>query len=381
MGNKQPGFKAAGHKLGSTQNNSEAVKTKAVKAARARQQASSSNKHKKRTTKSTSSSSSSTTSTTSTNGRPKKKRNTPPKIKSLQETEQGRSLAAEAAAKRAGAWDNKIKKGKQKAAKARRVRDAELNQQLGTAKASREESLQRLPKAKPLPKVDLTGFDPTQAVFRSSGQAAGAMQAAQSQSAQSQSQPHITTGTTSAPSSSSSSGSSQFSSSILNHHSENVDQKALTKMNALIFKSSIQQRKEGVIILPKEIQEQLISIFNDQNESPDLDFAIARLTSNVDTAATFKAVSLVMKIVGNILQHPGEEKYQSLRLTTSAAQKKLLPVTGAMDVLAAAGFELVDVGGDSCAVRFSSGKEGSGVKLAAAAERIAMVGSRLENEK
>lgn len=88
-----------------------------------------------------------------------------------------------------------------------------------------------------------------------------------------------------------------------------------------------------------------------------------------------------MKIVGNILQHPGEEKYQSLRLTTSAAQKKLLPVTGAMDVLAAAGFELVDVGGDSCAVRFSSGKEGNGVKLAAAAERIAMVGSRLENEK
>ena len=379
MGNKQPGFKAAGHKLGSTQNNSEAVKTEAVKAARARQQASSSNKHKKRTTKSTSSSSSSTTSTTSTNGRPKKKRNTPPKIKSLQETEQGRSLAAEAAAKRAGAWDNKIKKGKQKAAKARRVRDAELNQQLGTAKASREESLQRLPKAKPLPKVDLTGFDPTQAVFRSSGQAAGAMQAAQSQSQSAQS--HITTGTTSAPSSSSSSGSSQFSSSILNHHSENVNQKALTKMNALIFKSSIQQRKEGVIILPKEIQEQLISIFNDQNESPDLDFAIARLTSNVDTAATFKAVSLVMKIVGNILQHPGEEKYQSLRLTTSAAQKKLLPVTGAMDVLAAAGFELVDVGGDSCAVRFSSGKEGSGVKLAAAAERIAMVGSRLENEK
>ena len=379
MGNKQPGFKAAGHKLGSTQNNSEAVKTEAVKAARARQQASSSNKHKKRTTKSTSSSSSSTTSTTSTNGRPKKKRNTPPKIKSLQETEQGRSLAAEAAAKRAGAWDNKIKKGKQKAAKARRVRDAELNQQLGTAKASREESLQRLPKAKPLPKVDLTGFDPTQAVFRSSGQAAGAMQAAQSQSQSAQS--HITTGTTSAPSSSSSSGSSQFSSSILNHHSENVDQKALTKMNALIFKSSIQQRKEGVIILPKEIQNQLISIFNDQNESPDLDFAIARLTSNVDTAATFKAVSLVMKIVGNILQHPGEEKYQSLRLTTSAAQKKLLPVTGAMDVLAAAGFELVDVGGDSCAVRFSSGKEGSGVKLAAAAERIAMVGSRLENEK
>ena len=379
MGNKQPGFKAAGHKLGSTQNNSEAVKTEAVKAARARQQASSSNKHKKRTTKSTSSSSSSTNSTTSTNGRPKKKRNTPPKIKSLQETEQGRSLAAEAAAKRAGAWDNKIKKGKQKAAKARRVRDAELNQQLGTAKASREESLQRLPKAKPLPKVDLTGFDPTQAVFRSSGQAAGAMQAAQSQSQSAQS--HITTGTTSAPSSSSSSGSSQFSSSILNHHSENVDQKALTKMNALIFKSSIQQRKEGVIILPKEIQEQLISIFNDQNESPDLDFAIARLTSNVDTAATFKAVSLVMKIVGNILQHPGEEKYQSLRLTTSAAQKKLLPVTGAMDVLAAAGFELVDVGGDSCAVRFSSGKEGSGVKLAAAAERIAMVGSRLENEK
>ena len=379
MGNKQPGFKAAGHKLGSTQNNSEAVKTEAVKAARARQQASSSNKHKKRTTKSTSSSSSTTTSTTSTNGRPKKKRNTPPKIKSLQETEQGRSLAAEAAAKRAGAWDNKIKKGKQKAAKARRVRDAELNQQLGTAKASREESLQRLPKAKPLPKVDLTGFDPTQAVFRSSGQAAGAMQAAQSQSQSAQS--HITTGTTSAPSSSSSSGSSQFSSSILNHHSENVDQKALTKMNALIFKSSIQQRKEGVIILPKEIQNQLISIFNDQNESPDLDFAIARLTSNVDTAATFKAVSLVMKIVGNILQHPGEEKYQSLRLTTSAAQKKLLPVTGAMDVLAAAGFELVDVGGDSCAVRFSSGKEGSGVKLAAAAERIAMVGSRLENEK
>ena len=379
MGNKQPGFKAAGHKLGSTQNNSEAVKTESVKAARARQQASSSNKHKKRTTKSTSSSSSSTNSTTSTNGRPKKKRNTPPKIKSLQETEQGRSLAAEAAAKRAGAWDNKIKKGKQKAAKARRVRDAELNQQLGTAKASREESLQRLPKAKPLPKVDLTGFDPTQAVFRSSGQAAGAMQAAQSQSQSAQS--HITTGTTSAPSSSSSSGSSQFSSSILNHHSENVDQKALTKMNALIFKSSIQQRKEGVIILPKEVQEQLISIFNDQNESPDLDFAIARLTSNVDTAATFKAVSLVMKIVGNILQHPGEEKYQSLRLTTSAAQKKLLPVTGAMDVLAAAGFELVDVGGDSCAVRFSSGKEGSGVKLAAAAERIAMVGSRLENEK
>jgi hypothetical protein len=376
MGNKQPGFKAAGHKLGSTQNNSEAVKTKAVKAARARQQASSSNKHKKRTTKSTSSSSSSTTSTTSTNGRPKKKRNTPPKIKSLQETEQGRSLAAEAAAKRAGAWDNKIKKGKQKATKARRVRDAELNQQLGTAKASREESLQRLPKAKPLPKVDLTGFDPTQAVFRSSAQAAGAMQAAQSQSQSAQS--HITTGTTSAPSSSSSSGSSQFSSSILNHHSENVDQKALTKMNALIFKSSIQQRKEGVIILPKEIQNQLISIFNDQNESPDLDFAIARLTSNVDTAATFKAVSLVMKIVGNILQHPGEEKYQSLRLTTSAAQKKLLPVTGAMDVLAAAGFELVDVGGDSCAVRFSSGKEGSGVKLAAAAERIAMVGSRLK---
>tara|TARA_B110000208_G_C11657466_1_gene390334 strand:+ start:337 stop:798 length:462 start_codon:yes stop_codon:yes gene_type:complete len=147
----------------------------------------------------------------------------------------------------------------------------------------------------------------------------------------------------------------------------------------LLEKSTIQQRNttpHTSQTLPYAIREQLVSIFEDQDESPDLDFAIARLMSNADSGATAKASKLVSKILGNILSHPTEQKYQTLRLMTSAAQTKLLPVTGAMDVLAAAGFVLVDVAGEDPSLLFVSGTKGNAEKLENAAQAIAIAISR-----
>ncbi|KNC46083.1 uncharacterized protein AMSG_00201 [Thecamonas trahens ATCC 50062] len=74
--------------------------------------------------------------------------------------------------------------------------------------------------------------------------------------------------------------------------------------------------------------------------------ALAALAAERDALATAsaslepltKALQLVLKIVGNVLTHPGEARYRELPLTSKAYSLKIAPVTGAVLALHAAGF-------------------------------------------
>lgn len=50
-------------------------------------------------------------------------------------------------------------------------------------------------------------------------------------------------------------------------------------------------------------------------------------------------VETLCKYLGNILEHPEEEKYRRLRLSNKVMQQKILPLEGALDFLQAAGFQ------------------------------------------
>ena len=180
------------------------------------------------------------------------------------------------------------------------------------------------------------------------------------------------------------SGVSQFSSTLLDLH-QPVDSRELARVLPLLQKSSIQVRKEqqqapkqNRVGLSLELQEQIAATFENQMEIPDVEFGVARIMSNSNTEATLKASILVGKILGNVLAHPNEEKYLTLRLTTSAAQRRLLPISGTMDILCAAGFDLLNVGGPDPSLTFRADREGNAERLQMAAERIAMMVSQLE---
>ena len=163
-----------------------------------------------------------------------------------------------------------------------------------------------------------------------------------------------------------------------------VDSRELARVLPLLQRSSIQARNEQQQApqqqagLSLEIQDQITTIFKNQQETPDLEFGVARMMSNSSTTATLKALNLIQKILGNVLTHPYEEKYLTLRLTTSAAQRRLLPVSGTMDILCAAGFDLLHVDSPDAKLTFRSDRDGNAERLQMAAERITIMVSQLE---
>ena len=111
----------------------------------------------------------------------------------------------------------------------------------------------------------------------------------------------------------------------------------------------------------------LKEIFDNQQETPDLDFAWARLLSHTDAKELIKACELISKVIGNIIENPNNEKYQTLKLSSKVVLKSIIPVSGAIDVLAAAGFTM-DM--DARMITYRPEQEGNAEKLQLAAERI-----------
>ena len=144
-----------------------------------------------------------------------------------------------------------------------------------------------------------------------------------------------------------------FSSSLLDHHAA-VDQNEVERLMPLLTQSSIRQRNDAFAdrsaetapppSLPENMEDiaRICSVDNDA--SPDL--ALALVASHADRAAAGKAVKMLQTLLGNILQHPSEEKFRSVRLCNKAIQRRLCSVPGAIDMLAAAGFVLAGEAGD-----------------------------------
>ncbi|XP_042882108.1 peptide-N(4)-(N-acetyl-beta-glucosaminyl)asparagine amidase-like, partial [Penaeus japonicus] len=51
------------------------------------------------------------------------------------------------------------------------------------------------------------------------------------------------------------------------------------------------------------------------------------------------ALETLLKIAGNILRDPSNEKYRSVNLSSNVVEKKLIPAVGALEVLFLMGFE------------------------------------------
>ena len=264
------------------------------------------------------------------------------KPRTASETAAVRSAAAAAADARANAWDNRSAKGRKERERKRRENHdrmavAAVGAAGGTATASARASHAGAPAPAAL-KVDLGGFDPTQTVITSSTAVQNGMM---NESADvSRAGLNCSSGNDAAAGSGGGvSGGSIFSSSLLDHHTA-VDQNEVDRLMPLLTKSSIRQRNEAFSAtapaLPDNMDDivRICSVGNDA--SPDL--ALALVMNHTDRAAAAKAVKMVQTLLANILQHPSEEKYRSVRLCNKAIQRRLCGVPGAIDLLAAAGF-------------------------------------------
>ena len=55
-----------------------------------------------------------------------------------------------------------------------------------------------------------------------------------------------------------------------------------------------------------------------------------------------EAVNILVKLLTNVVNHPGELKYRQVRLGNKIIEEKLLPASGAFEVLFSCGFEESD---------------------------------------
>ena len=55
-----------------------------------------------------------------------------------------------------------------------------------------------------------------------------------------------------------------------------------------------------------------------------------------------EAVNILVKLLTNVVNHPGELKYRQVRLGNKTIEEKLLPASGAFEVLFSCGFEESD---------------------------------------
>eukprot|EP00316_Scyphosphaera_apsteinii_P016504 CAMPEP_0119313780 /NCGR_PEP_ID=MMETSP1333-20130426/30374_1 /TAXON_ID=418940 /ORGANISM="Scyphosphaera apsteinii, Strain RCC1455" /LENGTH=190 /DNA_ID=CAMNT_0007318715 /DNA_START=29 /DNA_END=598 /DNA_ORIENTATION=+ len=66
--------------------------------------------------------------------------------------------------------------------------------------------------------------------------------------------------------------------------------------------------------------------------------ALDTKVSQQETSSALQAVRLALKLVGNIVDHPTEPKYQQFKSSNQAISVKLLRVPGMTELLVAAGF-------------------------------------------
>ena len=73
-------------------------------------------------------------------------------------------------------------------------------------------------------------------------------------------------------------------------------------------------------------------------------------TENSTAEVVAAGVSVLSKVVANIVATPGEAKFRKLKKENKLVAQKLLPCRGALAVVVAAGFRSEDVDGVPCLV-------------------------------
>ncbi|XP_033746804.1 UBX domain-containing protein 6-like [Pecten maximus] len=99
----------------------------------------------------------------------------------------------------------------------------------------------------------------------------------------------------------------------------------------------------GPAVLPKNEIENYIEEFllKQIAEEPEMTSALMIHTLNKDKEKVRIGIETLVKILGNIIANPGEEKYRKIRLTTKAFSEKIEPLRGSDEFLQAAGFNMM----------------------------------------
>merc|ERR1719361_1554555 len=69
------------------------------------------------------------------------------------------------------------------------------------------------------------------------------------------------------------------------------------------------------------------------------DTSVALLLQDNDPDVKTEAVNILVKLLTNVINHPGELKYRQIKLANKTIEEKLLPASGAFEVLFSCGFE------------------------------------------
>merc|ERR1719331_744322 len=72
------------------------------------------------------------------------------------------------------------------------------------------------------------------------------------------------------------------------------------------------------------------------------DTSVVHLLKDNGPDVKTEAVSVLVKLLTNVINHPGEIKYRQVRLGNKTVEEKLLPASGAFEVLFSCGFEETD---------------------------------------
>ena len=105
------------------------------------------------------------------------------------------------------------------------------------------------------------------------------------------------------------------------------------------------ERRRAAMLKEKEEREKALAAEDEDPAMAPLNDAVARVAAHADAEAS---AGLLLRIVGNALNNPGEPKYRRVRLANPKIAAAVLDVDGGVDVLECAGFRLAfeDDGGE-----------------------------------
>merc|ERR1719411_785133 len=72
------------------------------------------------------------------------------------------------------------------------------------------------------------------------------------------------------------------------------------------------------------------------------DTSVVLLLKDNEPSVKTEAVNILVKLLTNVVNHPGELKYRQVRLGNKTIEEKLLPASGAFETLFSCGFEETD---------------------------------------
>lgn len=103
----------------------------------------------------------------------------------------------------------------------------------------------------------------------------------------------------------------------------------------------------GPEVLPREQMEARIEEFllSQLPEEPEMTAALMIHTLNKNPEAMKQCIEMLGKYLDNIIEHPGEEKYQRIRAGNKVLTEKVLALRGAHEFLQAVGFEQKTIAG------------------------------------